>query len=53
MNKTEILINNISKRKNLSFEESKIIFLEIMSGKVSENLIFKFLTELASKRRNF
>ncbi len=49
MNKTEILINNISKRKNLSFEESKIIFLEIMSGKVSENLIFKFLTELASK----
>ena len=49
MNKTEILINTISKKKNLSFEESKIIFLEIMSGKVSENLIFKFLTELASK----
>ena len=44
MNNSEQLINNISKGKNLSFEESKTIFLNIMNGKMSENLIYNFLT---------
>ena len=33
MNNSEQLINNISKGKNLNFEESKTIFLSIMNGK--------------------
>jgi len=45
----EKLIKNISEKKNLNFEESKIIFLSIMSGNIGEDLIFKFLTDLASK----
>ena len=49
MNNSEQLINNISKGKNLSFEESKTIFLSIMNGKMSENLIYKFLTNLSAK----
>ena len=49
MSNSEQLINNISKGKNLSFEESKEIFLEIMSGKMNEDLIYKFLTELSAK----
>ena len=40
MKKIEELINNISKGKNLNFEESKSIFLSIMSGNISEDLIF-------------
>ena len=39
MNNTEQLINNISKGQNLTFDESKEIFLNIMSGKMKENLI--------------
>ena len=38
MNQIEKLINNIEKGKNLNFEESKIIFIAIMSGKINENL---------------
>ena len=49
MNNLEQIINNISKGKNLSFEESKTIFLSIMNGKMSEKLIFNFLTNLAIK----
>ena len=49
MSKFENLINNISKGKNLSFEESKLIFLEIMSGNLSEELICKFLISLSEK----
>ena len=49
MNQIEKLINNIEKGKNLNFEESKIIFIAIMSGKINENLIFKFLTYLSIK----
>ena len=49
MNNAEQLINNISKGKNLSFEESKTIFLSIMNGKMSENLIYNFLTYLSTK----
>jgi len=49
MNYLEQLINNISKGKNLSFEESKTIFLSIMNGKMSEKLIYNFLTNLSTK----
>ena len=49
MNSSEQLIINISKGKNLSFEESKIAFLNIMSGNMSENLIYKFLVNLSAK----
>jgi len=43
------LIKDISNGKNLSFEESKSIFLNIMSGKIGEDLIEKFLINLAQK----
>ena len=43
------LIKDISNGKNLSFEESKSIFLNIMSGKIGEDLIEKFLINLAHK----
>ena len=33
-------IEKINNNENLSFEESKNTFLEIMSGKISEDLIF-------------
>ena len=49
MNNPEQLINNISKGRNLSFEESKTIFLSIMNGKMSEHLIYNFLTYLSAK----
>jgi len=46
---TEKLIGNISEGKNLSFEESKLIFLDIMSGNLSEKQILTFLTNLSKK----
>ena len=49
MKKIEELIKDISKGKNLSFSESKFIFLSIMSGDISEDLIFKFLIDLSKK----
>ena len=49
MDSSEQLIDNISKGKNLSFEESKTAFLNIMSGNMSENLIYKFLVNLSVK----
>ena len=49
MNKSEKIIENISKGKNLSFEESKTVFLDIMSGNLTESLIYNFLTGLAAK----
>ena len=49
MDSSEQLINNISKGKNLSFSESKTAFLNIMSGNMSENLIYKFLVNLSVK----
>jgi len=49
MNNSEQLINNISKGKNLTFEESITAFLNIMSGNMSENLIYKFLVNLSAK----
>ena len=46
MNKLENLINFISKGQSLSLEESKLIFLEIMSGKLKEKHIHDFLVFL-------
>ena len=43
------LIKNISKGKNLSFEESKSVFINIMSGNMSEDLIYDFLINLSAK----
>ena len=49
MKKEEELIKNISDGKDLSFDESKSIFLSIMNGNIGEDLIFKFLTGLSAK----
>ena len=49
MEKSENLINIILEGKDLSFEESKLIFLDIMSGKIGDDLIFKFLKGLSNK----
>ena len=49
MNNLEQLINKISKSKNLTFDESKKIFLDIMSGNMKENSIYDFLTKLSAK----
>ena len=49
MKNSENLINKISKGKNLTFEESKSIFLDIMSGKMEEKSIYNFLINLSSK----
>ena len=49
MDSSKQLINNISKGKNLNFEESKTAFLNIMSGNMSEELIYKFLINLSAK----
>jgi len=49
MNKAEQLIEDILNGKNLNFEESKEIFLSIMSGNLKEDLIYKFLKGLSSK----
>ena len=49
MSSSEQLINNISKGKNLSFEESKKIFLSIMSGNMTEDLVYNFLVNLSAK----
>ena len=44
MSKIENLINEIKTKKNLNFEQSKLVFLEIMNGNMSESLIYDFLT---------
>ena len=49
MSETEKLIANISQGKHLNFEESKKIFIDIMSGNMKEELIFNFLTGLSAK----
>ena len=41
-NNSEQIINDISKGKNLSFEESKLAFMNIMSGNMKEELIYNF-----------
>ena len=50
MNKVEELINQIGKGKNLTFEESKLIFLNIMSGNMNEKNIHTFLINLLLAR---
>ena len=49
MKESELLIKNISEGRNLTFEESKKIFLDIMSGNMKEELIYEFLKELSNK----
>jgi anthranilate phosphoribosyltransferase len=49
MSKIENLINEIKTKKNLNFEQSKLVFLEIMNGNMSESLIYDFLTKLSEK----
>jgi len=49
MGKSENLIKIILEGKDLTFEESKSIFLDIMSGKIGDDLIFKFLKGLSNK----
>ena len=49
MNKILNLIDQIERGKNLTFEESKSIFIEIMNGKMDENSIYKFLINLSKK----
>ena len=49
MNISEDLINKISKGINLTFDESKTIFLNIMNGKMGEDLIYNFLVSLSAK----
>ena len=49
MNTTNELVKKINNGENLTFDESKEIFISIMSGKISEELIYKFLTGLSTK----
>ena len=49
MNEITGYIKKIESSINLTFEESKSIFLNIMSGKIDETLIFKFLVSLSKK----
>ena len=49
MNSYENLILGISKGRDLTFEESKLIFLEIMSGKMNDSSIYNFLNNLSIK----
>tara|TARA_B100000029_G_scaffold277326_1_gene271788 strand:- start:513 stop:1517 length:1005 start_codon:yes stop_codon:yes gene_type:complete len=49
MKNSKQLIDAISDGKNLTFEESKNIFLSIMSGDMNEDLIHKFLVNLSKK----
>ena len=49
MTDSKQLINKISERKNLNFEESKKIFLDIMSGNMKADSIYNFLTKLSAK----
>jgi len=49
MNNSEKIIETIIAGKNLTFNESKEIFLNIMNGKVSEKLIYDFLLNLSKK----
>ena len=49
MENIEKQIINIAKGKDLTFDESKNIFLNIMSGNINENLINDFLLNLSKK----
>ncbi len=43
------ILEKLKKRQNLTYEESKNVFLTIMDGKSTEQEIFDFLTLLSSK----
>ena len=49
MENSDLIINKIADKKNLSFNESKSAFLNIMSGNMNEDLIYKFLLNLSLK----
>ena len=49
MKDSDQLINNISNGNDLTFEESKKIFLDIMSGNMKEESIYNFLKALSNK----
>ena len=43
------VLEKLNKKENVSFEESKNVFLTIMEGNASDNEIFDFLTLLSNK----
>ena len=45
----EKILDKINKKENLTFDESKIAFGAIMTGKADESKIFEFLTALSQK----
>jgi len=45
----EKILLKLNKKENLSFEDSTVIFEKIMTGKIEEENLFKFLTLLSSK----
>ena len=49
MKDSDQLINNISNGNDLTFEESKKKFLDIMSGNMKEESIYNFLKALSNK----
>ena len=49
MNSSSQFTDIISEGKDLSFEQSKTAFLNIMNGNMNEELIYKFLTSLSEK----
>ena len=49
MQKIEEIIEKISDGKNITFDESKLVFLNIMNGKMEENSLYKLLTGLSAK----
>ena len=49
MKKAIEFIEKIKNGKNLSFDESKSIFLSLMSGDLNDDLIYKLLIGLSKK----
>ena len=45
----EKILEKLKNKTNLSFEESKSAFEQIMSGKINEDNIYKFLTYSSAK----
>ena len=43
------ILDKLKNNQNLTFEESKKIFLDIMSGNMKEESIYNFLTIISSK----
>ena len=44
------IIENLKKGKNLTFEESKILFNKLMEGAFDENTVIEILELLLTKR---